>query len=146
MQIRRANDKDEEAVFRLFEKLSSRQRTDEYKVDQEAGLEIFRSIIRAPSLGVILLAIEQEELLGVITLSYPVAIRCSGSYARIEEFIVDETHRGKGIGSKLLEAAIEAAVSMGCFDLQVNNPSDLGLPLYNEHGFVDGGNYMRLKL
>jgi hypothetical protein len=46
----------------------------------------------------------------------------------------------------LLDEAIEAAVSIGCFFLQVNNPSDLGLPLYNERGFKDSGNYMRLKL
>ena len=144
--IRRANDGDEEAVFKLFEKLSSRQRTDEYKVDQSTGFEIFRNLIRVPSQGVILLALEEDEVLGVITLSFPVAIRCSGPYARIEEFIVDEERRGKGIGTQLLEAAMEAATSMGCFDLQVNNPSDLGLPLYDIHGFKQAGNYMRLKL
>jgi GNAT superfamily N-acetyltransferase len=146
LQIRRANDKDEEAVFKLFGKLSSRQRTDEYKVDQDTGIEVFRNIIRAPSQGVIILAIEEGEILGAITLSFPIAIRCSGPYARIEEFIVDEEQRGKGVGTKLLDEAIEAAVSIGCFDLQVNNPSDLGLPLYNERGFKDSGNYMRLKL
>lgn len=92
------------------------------------------------------MAIEGEEILGVISLSYPVAIRCSGPYARIEEYIVDEANRGKGIGSMLLKAAIKEARNMGCFDLQVNNPSDLGRPLYLGEGFEGGGDYMRLKL
>jgi len=85
-------------------------------------------------------------ILGVISLSYPMAIRCSGPYARIEEYIVDESSRGRGIGGMLLEAAIHEARELGCFDLQVNNPSDLGRPLYNNQCFEDGGEYMRLKL
>ena len=93
-----------------------------------------------------MVAEEGEEILGVISLSYPVAIRCSGPYARIEEYIVDEKSRGKGIGGLLLDAVINEARSMGCFDLQVNNPSDLGRPLYMKRCFEDGGEYMRLKL
>ena len=107
---------------------------------------VFRNIVENPSLGVILVAQEGDELLGVISLSYPVAIRCSGPYARIEEYIVDETNRGKGIGGLLLDAAIKEARNMGCFDLQVNNPSELGRPLYLKRCFEDGGDYMRLKL
>ena len=144
--IRRACATDEEQVFHLFSKLTSRQRTDQYRVDQETGHMVFRNIVENPSLGVILVAQEGDELLGVISLSYPVAIRCSGPYARIEEYIVDETNRGKGIGGLLLDAAIKEARNMGCFDLQVNNPSELGRPLYLKRCFEDGGDYMRLKL
>ena len=97
-------------------------------------------------MGVILVAEEKGRLIGCITLSYPLAIRCSGHYARIEEFIVDEAARGKGIGTMLLEAAIDEAKNMSCFDLQVNNPSELGKPLYDAHGFMVSGDYMRLKL
>ena len=92
------------------------------------------------------MAKEGEELLGVISLSYPIAIRCSGPYARIEEYIVDEASRGKGIGGMLLDSAIEEARASGCFDIQVNNPSDLGRPLYLKRAFEEGGDYMRLKL
>ena len=144
--IRRANADDEQDVFSLFERLPSRSRTDEYRVNQKTGVEIYRKIISDPSLGVIIVAEQDGELLGCITLSYPLAIRSSGPYARIEEYIVNEKARGKGIGTKLLEAAITEARKMNCFDLQVNNPSDLGKPLYVSHGFVDGGDYMRLKL
>ena len=144
--IRRALLEDEPEVFELFSRLTSRQRTDQYRVDQKTGHPIYRRIIENPELGIILVAQDGNKILGVISLSYPLAIRCSGPYARIEEYIVDESSRGRGIGGMLLDAAINEARDMGCFDLQVNNPSDLGRPLYNKQGFEDGGDYMRLKL
>ncbi|MBE0633038.1 GNAT family N-acetyltransferase [Candidatus Bathyarchaeota archaeon] len=144
--IRGARPDDESKIFALFENLVSRQRTDEYRVNQKTGVATYRQIIGEPTLGVILVAEEEAELIGSITLSYPVSIRCSGPYARIEEFIVSEASRGRGVGSRLLEAAIDEAKKMGCHDLQVNNPSDLGQPLYINHDFQNGGDYMRLKL
>ena len=144
--IRRAVLSDEEQVMELFSRLESRQRTDEYKVDQSKSPEIYQRIVNNPSIGVIIVAELESKLLGVISLSYPVAIRCGGPYARIEEYIVDEASRGMGLGSKLLDAAIIEAKKVNCFDLQVNNPSDLGKPLYSKRGFVDGGEYWRLKL
>ena len=144
--VRKATIDDESRVFDLFSRLTSRQRTDQYRVDQKTGHPIYRRIIETPALGIILVAQEGDTILGAISLSYPIAIRCSGPYARIEEYIVDESSRGRGIGGMLLEAAIKEARSMGCFDLQVNNPSDLGRPLYNKQGFEDGGEYIRLRL
>ncbi len=144
--VRKATASDEKQVLGLFSKLTSRQRTDAYKVDQSVSPEIYRLIIGNPKLGVILVAELDAVILGVISLSYPVAIRCGGSYARIEEYIVDESSRGMGVGGGLLDAAIAEAGDVGCFDLQVNNPSDLGKPLYSKRGFLDGGEYWRLKL
>jgi GNAT superfamily N-acetyltransferase len=144
--IRKALPEDEIQVFHLFSKLSSRKRKEEYTVNQETGFPVYRKIINNSNLGVILVAEDKEKIVGVITLSYPIAIRCSGPYARIEEYIVDEFIRGRGIGGMLLDAAIKEAEENGCYDIQVNNPSDLGLPLYIKRGFKDGGNYMRLKL
>jgi hypothetical protein len=51
-----------------------------------------------------------------------------------------------GLGGKLLDEAIKEAKTMDCFDLQVNNPSDLGKPLYVKRGFHNGGAYWRLRL
>lgn len=144
--ISRAQIEDEAQVFNLFSKLTSRQRSDDYRVDQESGHKVYHKILNNPDLGIILVAKINTHVVGVITLSYPVAIRCSGSYARIEEYIVDEKYRGQGIGTMLLEAALKAARDMDCYDIQVNNPSNLGRPLYLKQGFMNAGDYMRLKL
>jgi ribosomal protein S18 acetylase RimI-like enzyme len=144
--IRDATHSDEVQVLELFSKLPSRQNTSEYLVDQSLSSRIYRKILNDLSLGVVIVAELGSKLLGVITLSYPVAIRRGGHYSRIEEYIVDESFRGMRIGSKLLDAAIKAAQEHGCYDIQVNNPSDLGKPLYDKRGFKDGGEYWRLKL
>jgi GNAT superfamily N-acetyltransferase len=59
----------------------------------------------------------------MVTLSYPLAIRCGGVYACIEEFVVGPQARGKGVGGLLLEAAIRRAREMGCAEIQVKRPS-----------------------
>ncbi len=146
IEIRRASLGDEASVLELYSRLVSRQRKGIWAVDQDAGVAIYRQIVEDPDLGVILVAVEDSDMLGVISLSYPVAVKSGGRYARIEEYIVDDKARGKGVGTSLLDAAIKEASKAGCYDLQVNNPSDLGKPLYLRQNFVEGGDYMKLKL
>jgi len=146
IKYRFATPQDETQVFSLFSCLDSRQRTDEWVVNQATGISVFHKILGDPELGIIIVAVEGDRVHGVISLSYPVAIRCSGKYARLEEFIVDEDARGRGIGTELLEAAINAASSAGCYDLQVNNPSVLGKAVYSKLRFIEGGEYWRKKL
>ena len=79
-------------------------------------------------------------------MSFPFATRCAGRYSCLEEVIVGEQLRGKGIGGKLLEAAIAEATEKGCYELQVNRTSEMGYPLYLHHGFLDMGKHVNLKL
>lgn len=146
IEIRRASLEDETLVLGHYSCLVSRQRTGVWAVDQAASSGVYRKIVTDPELGVIIVAVEGPDILGVISLSFPVAVRSGGRYARIEEYIVDEKARGKGVGTRLLDAAIIEASNVGCYDLQVNNPSALGKPLYMKKGFVDGGEYWRKKL
>jgi len=101
--------------------------------------EVFRLLVEEPDLGCILIAEVDGEIAGITTLSYPIALRCSGPYSCIEENIVDERYRGRGIGGALLEAAIAEATARGCDEIQVNAPSEKGYPLYLRHGFKDHG-------
>ena len=105
-----------------------------------------RKVLDNPELGSILVAEEDGEIAGLTTLSFPFAIRCKGRYSCIEENIVDSKHRGKGVGSKLLKAAIAEATARGCDELEVNNPSEMGYPLYIRHGIKDNGKSLRIKL
>ena len=65
--------------------------------------------------------------------------RAEGSpAARIHEFIVDQNFRGKGIGSKLLEATIRRLEDMGT-ERVVLTATDAGASMYKHHGFVSIG-------
>ena len=140
--IREAEIRDQAAVFDLLRQLMN-SATEESTINQPGAIETFRRVIEEGQ-GTILLAQEDEQMLGLVTLSYPVAIRCGGIYSCIEEFIVTEEARGKGVGSKLLKAAIQKATEKGSYELQVNRPSDVGYPVYIHHGWEDLGKHLNL--
>jgi predicted N-acetyltransferase YhbS len=143
MEIRYANVKDEQSIINLISQFPEAQSE---LWDTQASAKAFRKIVHNSDLGTILVAEEDNEVLGVLTLSYPTAVRCGGLYTCIEEFIVDEKGRGKGIGGGLLKAALNEAKSKGCFELQVNNPSTLGYPVYLKYGLKDIGKHLKILL
>jgi GNAT superfamily N-acetyltransferase len=96
--------------------------------------------------GCIFVAEEGGEIVGVITLGYSYVLRFGGNYAMIEEFIVSERMRGKGIANQLIQTAIQEARRMGCPELQVNGPSPLGRPVYIRNGFHEAGLHMKIQL
>ncbi|MEE8400308.1 MAG: GNAT family N-acetyltransferase [Desulfobacterales bacterium] len=140
--IREATLSDQAEVFDLLRQLMATA-TEESPVNQPGRAETFQKVIEEEQ-GTIFLADEDGQILGMITLSYPVAIRCGGIYSCIEEFIVTEQARGKGVGGKLLEAAIQKATEKGCRELQVNRPSEVGYPVYIRHGWKDLGKHLSL--
>jgi GNAT superfamily N-acetyltransferase len=144
--VRRAKIEDEAGVFELFRQFPSSEVSPERRTNWQAGTSTFREIIDDSEKGSILVAEEDGEVVGVITLSYPVAIRCAGIYTCIEEFIVSQRMRGRGVGGQLLEAAIDEATARGCYEIQVNRPSELGYPVYLEHGWEDLGKHLNMRL
>ena len=144
MNIRKATLEDEAQILTLLRQLLIAGGEVGGDWNDEPGT--IRKVLNNPELGSILVAEEDGEIAGLTTLSFPFAIRCKGRYSCIEENIVDSKHRGKGVGSKLLKAAIAEATAQGCDELEVNNPSEMGYPLYIRHGIKDNGKSLRIKL
>jgi len=142
MQIRRATAEDEDKVISLIQLFPPSEIT----VDWKDARRTYQQVVKNPDLGSILVAEDNGEVVDVITLSYPTAIRCGGLYTCIEEFVVAERVRGQGMGSRLLQEAIAEATSKGCYEIQVNNPSELGYPLYLRHGLKDIGKHLKTEL
>ena len=140
VNVREATTEDQEQVFDLLRQLMT-SATAESPINQPSAAETYRQVIEEGK-GTVLIAEENGKMLGLVTLSYPVAIRCGGIYSCIEEFIVTEQARGKGVGSKLLEATIKKATEKGSYELQVNRPSELGYPVYLRQGWKDLGKHL----
>ena len=140
VNIREATVEDQEEVFELLRQLMT-SATAESPINRPSAVETFRQVVNEER-GTVLVAEEDGKMLGLVTLSYPVAIRCGGIYSCIEEFIVTEQARGKGVGSKLLEAVITKATEKGSYELQVNRPSELGYPTYLRQGWKDLGKHL----
>ena len=146
LEIRKAILEDETQVFELLKQFPSENTSGTQSFKWDRGVATFREILGDEEKGTILLAVEGQQLLGICSLSYPIAIHCAGTYSCIEEFIVSELSRGKGVGGKLLEAAISLTTERGCHEIQVNRPSEVGYPVYLRHGFLDAGKHLQLRL
>jgi predicted N-acetyltransferase YhbS len=142
MKIRKAILEDENSVIHLLKQFPP----EEVTVDWRDGARTFRQIVKNSELGSVLVAEEDGEILGVITISYPTAIRCGGIYSNIEEFIVSEKARGKGVGGGLVKAIMDESIARGCYEIQINNPSKLGYPVYIRAGLKDIGKHLKLEL
>ncbi len=147
IRIRKATLGDEASVIELQKQLASLGSgpLDERDIDWQKAAATFREMVRNEEHGTVLLADEDGDILGLITLSYPKAIRFGGLHTLIEEFIVTERARGKNVGSQLIEAGINDAASRGSHEMQVGNPSKLGYPVYLKHGLSDIGSHLLRK-
>jgi len=144
VKIRTAGIKDEDKVIALYMQLAFRQLPVSERLEKRESVRpAFREIFSNEDQGTILVAELGNDAVGIIILSYPRSVR---SYACIEAFVVSEKARGEGVGGKLLEAAISESQSRGCFDIEVNNPSEQGYPLYLRYGLEDTGKHLRKYL
>jgi len=87
---------------------------------------------------------------GMLTISVSSALYAGGRYAEIQEFFVDDTCRGLGIGKRLLAAAEALARERDWERLQlhVSRERDGGrsYDFYRRNGFEESGTTMRYRL
>ncbi len=145
LKIRSAVADDEARVFELLKQFPA-ENTGAAPFNWDSGKAAFRAIVADAEKGTILLAQEGDLLLGICSLSFPIAVHCAGKYTCIEEFIVSPNSRGKGVGGQLIEAAVARATEGGCYEIQVNRPSELGYPVYLRQGFLDAGKHLLMNL
>jgi GNAT superfamily N-acetyltransferase len=95
--------------------------------------------------GAVLVAEDAGTVLGVVTVSYNLAIRYGGEYCQLEELIVDPAARGKNVGGLLVEAALSAARARGCAEmgLYLLESTEGNRPFYAKYGFRGVGSEMR---
>ncbi len=101
---------------------------------QSAGL---RRIIEQPETGRILVLREGNEAIGMANLLFTVSTACGGKVALLEDMVVHPARRGDGMGSKLLNAALELARQEGCLrvTLLTDRANDAAIRFYMRHGF-----------
>ncbi len=98
--------------------------------------------------GQIVLAEENGVLLGMVTVSYNVALRYGGEYCQLEELIVTPEARGRKLGGLLLQAVLDNAITRGCAEIGlylVPNTED-NRAFYEKYGFDTVGSEMRQRL
>ncbi len=63
-------------------------------------------------------------MVGLLTISRRWTLWHAGPCALIEELVVDEKARGRGVGRALIQAALDWARSQGCSEVEVSTEQD----------------------
>ena len=93
-----------------------------------------QAIIQSPNTALLLARLEETgQLVGSLTL---VVLRIpTGIHAWVGDFVVDRDYRGKGVGRKLCEVAIEEARSRSAQSITITSHRDMMNQLYEWLGF-----------
>jgi GNAT superfamily N-acetyltransferase len=132
----------------LLRLMKSLQQDDPWSVPfrEDKVREILHELLENPHAGRAFLICAGERCVGYMALSFDFSLEYGGKNAWIDELFVERTFRGKGVGSKTLEFAFQAAWELGAkvLHLEVNrgNPA---IDLYRRHGFEEHDRYLMSK-
>lgn len=111
-----------------------------------------RAIIEDPTAGLLLIAEEEGEPVGVLGASWQRAIHVPGRYVLIQDLWVAPEWRSRGIGAQLVEAIAARAREQGVARLEVGLPREdfdaieATESFYRDNGFEHLGPRMRRLL
>jgi len=118
----------------------------------EAMQAAARELIETPDAGLLLLAEQDGELVGVLAASFQLAIHTAGRYALLQDLWVKPACRSGSIGRQMLQALCAHSRAHGLPRVEVGLPSD-DFPrmeatrgFYLKNGFRPLGPRMRLTL
>ena len=121
----------------------------EFQPDRAAQERGLGHIIRDPRAGHILVARQDDAIVGMVNLLYTVSTALGGRVALLEDMVVAPPARGQGAGNQLLDAAIKHARGQGCLRITLLTDTDnhAAQAFYRRMGFaVSGMLPMRLML
>ena len=113
----------------------------------ERAAEVFEQLLDGAR-GLVLVAQEEEVVLGLASVSFNLAMRYGGEYCQLEELIVDPAARGKNVGAALVEATLALARERGCgeYGLYLVERTESNWPFYQKFGFERVGTELRQPL
>jgi len=96
--------------------------------------------------GTIFVALEENQVIGTISIHIlPKFVHRLGFVGLIEDVVVLESHRNKGIGQALMHSAKVFIAAQGCYKI-ILNCSLNNIPFYEQCGFHVGEYQMRMDL
>lgn len=110
--FRQANLEDAESIAMLLNDLG-------YPLSLSEVHKTLQSVLREEAIQVVLAVSPAGEVVGLMTLHRFPALRLGGLQVSIEELVVAERHRGRGIGRQLIQHAVEYARRLGAVRLEV---------------------------
>ena len=110
----------------------------EFEPNSEAQRKALSKIILDPKIGIILVARDDKNILGMINLLFTESTALGAKVAILEDVVVLASSRGEGIGSQLIDYAIGEAKKEGCkrITLLTDIENTKAQSFYLKKGFV----------
>jgi len=126
-------------ISELVELLSSLfEQEAEFEPNSEIQSKALSKIILDPKIGIILIAKDDDKILGMVNLLFTESTALGSKVALLEDMIVLSSSRGRGIGSQLIDYAISEAKKVGCkrITLLTDIENTKAQSFYQKKGFV----------
>ncbi|MGZ5056075.1 MAG: GNAT family N-acetyltransferase [Methylobacter sp.] len=135
MQITPANASDIPVLCELLNILFAQEA--DFEPDCDAQSRGLARIISNPEVGLIVVARQDGQIVGMVNLLYTVSTALGDRVALLEDMVVSPNVRGSGVGSRLLEQAIQFARLDGCkrITLLTDRTNEPAQRFYQKHGF-----------
>jgi GNAT superfamily N-acetyltransferase len=109
----------------------------DFRPDREKQIRGLRLIIEAPERGCIFLARSDSQVVGMVSLLFTISTAEGAAACWLEDMIVRPEQRGSGLGSRLLQHAVNDAKANGFarITLLTDRGNVGGIRFYERHGF-----------
>ncbi len=121
----------------------------DFEPDRRKQANGLRLIIESDHVGVIFVAHEGADIVGMVSLLFTISTAEGGPVCWLEDMVVRPDRRGNGLGSRLLQHAIDYARTHGFnrITLLTDSINAGAIRFYARHGFVESEmTAMRLAL
>jgi GNAT superfamily N-acetyltransferase len=144
--IRRAKESDLRAIEKLLEDLINAM-DDTEGIDTGTALENCERLLNDAN-SHFLVAAREGTPVGFINFTVRQTILHQGPSALIDELVVAEEYRGKGVGRQLVQAAIEKCRRLGCSEVEVSTEKTnlKAREFYKQCGFEERGTLFEVDL
>lgn len=143
-RFRRASPGDVDAIVAM---MRGYYREDGYTFVEAEARSAAHMLIGDPALGQLWVACEGKTIVGYVAVALGFSFEYRGREAFVDELLIAESHRGRGLGREALEVAEaycrEAGVN--ALHLEVERHRENALELYRRRGFADFGRYLMTK-
>ena len=131
LQIRKSQNQDLDFIYKSICELENEE------LDLKVFKEIFNENISNPK-NLYLIAKNENEGLGFISFHTQNLLHHCGRVGEIQEFFIDQNHRGKGIGRQLIEKIMQFANqnSLKSIEVTTNRKREENVLIYENLGFT----------
>jgi GNAT superfamily N-acetyltransferase len=136
MRIRLANIEDSAVIAQLMTQLIEVGGYESRQVPPEQIENNLRKMADSDAYQV-LLAEDEGQVVGLLGLSFRHTLFHPAPSALIDELVVEQGHRGRGVGQQLMAEAIERCRAAGCCEVEVSTErsNETAQEFYRQHGF-----------